>query len=178
MTAEISIIIPTQRRLEGLARAARSVFGQGGVDAASLELVVVDNDQTPSAQATTEALADEAPFPVRYVHEPAPGVANARNAGMTESQGELIAFLDDDEEAPAGWLAALVSAQRLYEADVVFGPVHARANWDRVGNRVYFERFFSRLKHFRRIATRYDKLAANFLAMVQLASMRLWLVRL
>jgi len=36
------------------------------------------------------------------------------------------------------------------------------------------ERFFSKLKHFRRIATRYDKLAANFLAMVQLASMRLW----
>jgi transposase len=37
------------------------------------------------------------------------------------------------------------------------------------------ERFFSKLKHFRRVATGYDKLAANFLAMVQLASMRLWL---
>src|SRR5215472_8674403 len=37
------------------------------------------------------------------------------------------------------------------------------------------ERFFSKLKHFRRVATRYDKLAANFLAMVQLASMRLWI---
>ncbi len=37
------------------------------------------------------------------------------------------------------------------------------------------ERFFSKLKHFRRVATRYDKVAANFLAMVQLASMRLWL---
>lgn len=37
------------------------------------------------------------------------------------------------------------------------------------------ERFFSKLKHFRRIATRYEKLAENFLAMVQLASMRLWL---
>jgi transposase len=37
------------------------------------------------------------------------------------------------------------------------------------------ERFFSKLKHFRRVATRYDKLAANFLAMVQLASMRGWL---
>ncbi|MBP2444598.1 transposase [Rhizobium leguminosarum] len=36
------------------------------------------------------------------------------------------------------------------------------------------ERFFSKLKHFRRIATRYDKLAENCLAMVQLASMRLW----
>ena len=37
------------------------------------------------------------------------------------------------------------------------------------------ERFFSKLKHFRRVATRYDKLAENLLAMVQLASMRLWL---
>ena len=37
------------------------------------------------------------------------------------------------------------------------------------------ERFFSKLKHFRRIATRYDKLAENFLAMVKLASLRLWL---
>lgn len=37
------------------------------------------------------------------------------------------------------------------------------------------ERFFSNLKHFRRVATRYDELAANLLAMIQLASMRLWL---
>lgn len=37
------------------------------------------------------------------------------------------------------------------------------------------ERFFSKLKHFRPVATRYDKLPANFLAMVKLASIRLWL---
>lgn len=37
------------------------------------------------------------------------------------------------------------------------------------------ERFFSKLKRFRRIATRYEKLADNFLAMVKLASVRLWL---
>jgi len=37
------------------------------------------------------------------------------------------------------------------------------------------ERFFNKLKHFRRIATRYDKLARNFLAAVALASSRLWL---
>jgi len=34
---------------------------------------------------------------------------------------------------------------------------------------------FSKLKHFRRVAKRYGKLAANFFAMIQLASMRLWL---
>ena len=37
------------------------------------------------------------------------------------------------------------------------------------------ERFFCKLKHFRRIATRFDKLARNFLAAVMLASTRLWL---
>jgi transposase len=37
------------------------------------------------------------------------------------------------------------------------------------------ERFFNKLKHFRRIATRFDKLARNFLAAVMLASTRLWM---
>ncbi len=37
------------------------------------------------------------------------------------------------------------------------------------------ERYFNKLKHFRRIATRYDKTARNFLAAVLLASTRLWL---
>ncbi len=36
------------------------------------------------------------------------------------------------------------------------------------------ELFFNKLKHFRRIATRFDKLARNFLAAVSLASVRLW----
>ena len=42
-------------------------------------------------------------------------------------------------------------------------------------NRNRIERFFNRLKHFRGIATRYSKLARNFLAAVLLASTRIWL---
>jgi transposase len=37
------------------------------------------------------------------------------------------------------------------------------------------ERFFNKLKHFRAIATRYDKRADNFLASVQLAAARIWM---
>ena len=37
------------------------------------------------------------------------------------------------------------------------------------------ERFFNKIKQCRRVATRYDKLAANYLAFLQLASIRLWL---
>jgi transposase len=37
------------------------------------------------------------------------------------------------------------------------------------------ERFFNKIKQFRRIATRFDKTAENFLAAVKLASIRIWL---
>jgi transposase len=37
------------------------------------------------------------------------------------------------------------------------------------------ELFFNKIKHCRRVATRCDRLAANYLAFVQLASIRLWL---
>jgi len=37
------------------------------------------------------------------------------------------------------------------------------------------ERFFKKIRHCRRVATRYDKLAVNYLAFLQLASIRLWL---
>lgn len=37
------------------------------------------------------------------------------------------------------------------------------------------ERFFNKIKHCRRIATRYEKHASNFLAMIKLAAVRLWL---
>ena len=49
-----------------------------------------------------------------------------------------------------------------------FSPVLYRAR-----NRI--ERFFNRIKHFRRLATRYEKHAANFLAMLKLAAIHLWL---
>ena len=42
-------------------------------------------------------------------------------------------------------------------------------------SRNLIERFFSRIKQFRRIATRYDKLAENFLATLKLACIRIWL---
>ena len=68
--SSVSFVIPTVRRPEGLAVAARSLFGQTGVGRAGLELVVVDNDPAASSREVVEQLAAAAPYPVRYVHEP------------------------------------------------------------------------------------------------------------
>ena len=138
----VSVIIPTQRRPQGLDVAVRSVMAQLGVS--DVELVVVDNDQVPSARAAVEALSKLAPIPCVYVHEPIAGVANARNAAVAVARGQFIAFLDDDEEAPAHWLASLLAVQKQFEADVVFGPVRGRAPADVGPHRAYLEWFFSR----------------------------------
>lgn len=140
---EISVVMPTLRRPESLARAVRSVFAQTGVGA--LELVVVDNSPEGSARAGVEALRAEAPFPVRFVHEPRPGVATARNSGLAAASGGLIAFLDDDEEAPRGWLAALVAVHREHGADVTFGAIRGRAPDGSGWATAYLERLFSRI---------------------------------
>ena len=85
---------------------------------------------------------------------------------------------------PAG---ALVLADRGYDTNAVRSAIEARdatANIPSKSNRRWkpcfspvlyrgrnaIERMFGRLKDFRRIATRYDKLAANFLAAVHLAA--------
>jgi len=82
-----------------------------------------------------------------------------------------------DRDYDADWIRTLINEQgawanippkRNRKAPICFSPHLYRA-------RNLVERFFNKIKHCRRIATRYDKLAANYLAFVQLASIRLWL---
>jgi len=142
--ADVAIIVPTLRRPESLARAVRSLFAQTGVADRVAAIVVVDNDPTGSAAATVEALRPDAPWPLVYRHAPTPGVATARNAGLAATHAPLIAFLDDDEAASPGWLAALLEGQEATGSDVVFGPIAGRAPDARPWLRPYVERFFGR----------------------------------
>lgn len=83
-------------------------------------------------------------------------------------------------------------ADRAYDADALRIEMAARGAWANIPPmpqrkrkpafsaflyryRNLVERFFNKLKQFRAIATRYDKRDENFLASVQLASIRIWL---
>lgn len=141
---DVAVVIPTMRRLDSLTRALRSVFAQDGVAARLREIVVVDNDPEASSRETVEALRPEAPVPLIWVHAPRPGVATARNTGLAATSAPLIAFLDDDEAASTGWLAALLSAQEATGADAVFGPIRGRVPEGTGWTTPYLERFFGR----------------------------------
>jgi transposase len=87
---------------------------------------------------------------------------------------------------------AMLLADRGYDADWIRAFVRQHGAWANIPPRrnrkdafcfspyLYrarnlIERFFNKIKQCRRVATRYDKLAANYLAFIQLASIRLWL---
>nr|WP_227754539.1 glycosyltransferase family 2 protein [Stagnihabitans tardus] len=110
----ISIVIPTFRRPEDLAALLAVLAPDLPGD---VELLVVDNSPEAGARQVVEAQAR-----ALYLHEPQPGVARARNAGVAAARGGHVLFIDDDERPGPGWLAAW---RRLAEAGVAaaFGPV-------------------------------------------------------
>ena len=142
--SDVDILIPTLRRPDNLTRALRSVFAQDGVAELVARVMVIDNSPEASAAQVVEALRPACPVPLTYVHEPRPGVATARNAGLAVSASPLVAFLDDDEEAPPSWLQRLHAAHLALGSAVTFGPVKGVAAGAHPAFRAYLDRFFSR----------------------------------
>ena len=120
---EISVLIPTYLRPQMLRRAIDSCLAQQGIDV-PFEIVVVDNDPLGSACPLVDEIAARNTVPIRYVAERRPGISRARNTAVANAAGRYVVWLDDDEEAAPGWLAALYTTVRRYGGDVVKGPVY------------------------------------------------------
>ena len=99
----LSLVIPTRDRPERVLACIGSAIATGYP---GLEILVVDN--APSSDATELAIAAAGLAGVRYLRESRPGTSRARNLGLREAGGEIVAFLDDDVLVDPGWAAALV----------------------------------------------------------------------
>ncbi len=99
LDASLTVVICTRDRPEGLSHTLSSLARQSDPD---FEVVVVDNSRDG---AVAHALADFDGLRLRCCHEPAPGLSRARNRGLSEVRSELIAWIDDDEEAERDWVA-------------------------------------------------------------------------
>ena len=151
-TPFVSVVVPTCGRADVLGRTLDTLRAQ---DYPRYEVVVVDN--APQRPGTAEVVREAAAagLPVRHVQEPRRGVTYARNRGLAEARGELVAYADDDVLVDRGWLRALVDgfadeavaavtghilpaemetpAQVLIEQYGGFGKGCARRRFDRTG---------------------------------------------
>ena len=116
----VSVVVPTRNRARYLRTSLDSLLRQE-VDE-PFEVIVADD---ASADETARLAAELGAVLVR--HDSPEGPNAARNSGIRAASGELIAFVDDDVEAPAGWLAAVVDGARRHpDAEAFGGPIRAR----------------------------------------------------
>jgi glycosyltransferase involved in cell wall biosynthesis len=97
----VSVIVPTHNRRDSLARALRSIDAQHFRD---FEIVVIDDG---SSDGTAEWLQANRPSASLIHLSPSAGAAAARNRGIQNATGDIIAFLDDDDM----WHAAYLQSQ-------------------------------------------------------------------
>jgi glycosyltransferase involved in cell wall biosynthesis len=86
----VSCVVPVFNCERYLAEAVESILSQTHVP---VEVIVVDDGSTDR----TPAIASSFPSPVRSVRQEHSGVSAARNRGIRESTGDLVAFLDADD---------------------------------------------------------------------------------
>jgi glycosyltransferase involved in cell wall biosynthesis len=151
----ITVVVCTKDRPRG---AIATLRGLTQIHYESFEILIIDN--APSSDDTKAAvLAEfEADPRVRYIREPKPGLSCARNRGVAEAVGDIIAFTDDDVQVDPWWLDGIVrgfqqttdvacvtgliptaqienAAQLYFDSRETWGSFLSRRIFDLTGNR-------------------------------------------
>ena len=118
-TPRISVIICTRDRSECIGNAVRSVLR---ACYPNREVLVVDQSQSDATAKVLSRFMHDGQ--IRYIRSTEQGLSRARNSGLAESTGDIVAFTDDDCTVSEDWLHRIADA---FESDesigIVFGSV-------------------------------------------------------
>lgn len=114
----VSIILCTYNRASLLSRAIDSVLKQ---TYPQWELIVIDDGSKDSTKQLVKSYRHK-DARIRYFYQPNAGLAKARNAGMRRAAGDVICFVDsDDELAPTHLEQRVQYLQRHPSVDFLYG---------------------------------------------------------
>jgi glycosyltransferase involved in cell wall biosynthesis len=131
LSMNITVILCTYNRFQSLANTLGCVALSTLPESVEWEVLVVDNNSNDQTREVVEGFCDKYPGRFRYLFEPLQGLSIARNAGIREAEGNVLAFIDDDVTVESTWL------QNLTE------PLHG-SEWVGIGGRVLPEGTYSR----------------------------------
>ncbi len=107
-TSFISVVIPLYNNVNEVGRALRSVFSQ---TTSGFEIVVVNDGSTDGGDEAVKAMRERG---IRLVNQTNKGVSAARNRGIAEAKGDLIAFLDADDEWKPDFLETILRLRKHF----------------------------------------------------------------
>jgi glycosyltransferase involved in cell wall biosynthesis len=122
MPLAVSLIVCTRNRAarlpEFFERISRLESPPGG-----WELVLVDNGSSDASASIMTTFAAAAPFTVRCLYAPVPGLGRARNVGIAGAGGRLLAFTDDDCYPRPDYLRAFVEVFEQHQIGFAGGRI-------------------------------------------------------
>src|SRR5690348_7271137 len=105
MAPYITIVVPTRNRSSLLTRLLASL---SDLAYSEWEVIVVDDGSVDTTASTAKHFRD-AGLPLRYLYQPWGKMGAARNRGVDNARGEIVAFTDDDCTVTTQWLAAIAA---------------------------------------------------------------------
>jgi glycosyltransferase involved in cell wall biosynthesis len=111
----VSVVIPLFNKEKDVLRAVNSVLSQTIYD---FEIVVVNDGSTDKGPDLVRVIKDPR---IKVIDQENLGVSAARNRGITETRGELIAFLDADDEWKPDFLETILRLKGKFPECEVFG---------------------------------------------------------
>jgi glycosyltransferase involved in cell wall biosynthesis len=124
MAPIFSVCFYTHNRSRLLAQALESVCAQT-LQPDQFEVIVVDNRSTDDTRPLVEDFAGRFPN-LRYCYEERLGISSARNRGWREAAAGVVAFMDDDGQAPPEWLSVAARVLQDHAPDLFGGPIYPR----------------------------------------------------
>lgn len=106
---QASVIIPTRNRPKAV-ESCLDALAEQTLPPKSFEVIVVDDDSDPPLALDSARWAPK--FDLKLLRQQNTGPAGARNRGVAEVRGEILAFTDDDCLPTPTWLEKLVAALR------------------------------------------------------------------
>jgi GT2 family glycosyltransferase len=119
MSCKLSVVICTYDRYELLNETIAMLIGSRGFAETSCEVLVVEN--TPKVRRQKVHLADLPNLRLQVCEEP--GLSHARNFGISNTTGEIVAFLDDDALVCDSWCSEILDPFSQPKILVVGGKV-------------------------------------------------------
>jgi len=119
---KLDVIVATCERPHLLTRTLESLLAAPIPRGLDVHVTVVHNDGETATRETVDAFTGRFDGRLQYIHEERRGKSYALNTGITHTDGDLLGFVDDDEEIDLGWYTQVFAAFRNGEVDFIGGP--------------------------------------------------------
>src|SRR5580658_2915314 len=125
---KLDVVVPTYNRSKLMRAALESLLRAPVPDELEVAIYLVDNNSVDDTVQVFQDIQASANLPLHYVRAVKQGLSNARNAGIEAGSGEIIGFIDDDEQIDSEWFRVIAREFTNPEVQYIGGPY--LANWE------------------------------------------------